>query len=128
MNQRSLAVVNLLTPDETALEARTTGAAVDIGAGYANVGRREMKAIFAASMNTPSSTQPATLELWEATTSGGNDAAQISGATLTLTTQGITSGHFSSNKRYIVPVVDFAGATPSAVVTALCLVERRTGA
>lgn len=122
MNQKSLAVVSLYAPT-AAKSALDTGSVIDIGSGYANVGRREMKCILAA--NLGANTTACAVQIQEATTSGGNDAANISGATATLTTTGITSFHFSTSKRYVRVICTPAGTTASVTPEVALLVEQR---
>ncbi len=125
MNQRSLSAVTLIAP-AVAITTNTTGAAVDIGATYANVGRREMKFVFGAAMTNTTSV---ICQLQDNTTTVSTDSgwANISGAvTAALTTNGFAAAiHFSTSKRYVRPVTTLAGTTLSAQPVGVVLVENR---
>lgn len=126
-NQRSLAVLAIYPP-AAAVTTNTNAAAVDL-APYANVGRREMKAVFGAVMQ--SGTTAVVMKIQENTTSGAGDGgwSDISGATKTLTTEGglntTNTIHFSTTKRYIRAVATLSGTTLSAQPFGIALAEKR---
>lgn len=124
MKQRSLAVVSLYAPT-AAITALSTSGVTTIGAnaGYTNVGRREMKVIVSA--NIGANTTAFAVQIQEATTAGGNDAANVTGATATLTTTGTTEFHFSTNKGFLKVVATPSGTTASVVPLVSVLLEKR---
>lgn len=124
MKQRSLAVVSLYAPT-AAIASLSTSGVTTIGpsAGYANVGRREMKLILSA--NLGANTTAFAVQVQEASTAGGNDASNISGATATLTTTGTTDFHFSTNKGFLKVVATPAGTTASVIPLVSVLLEKR---
>lgn len=127
MNQRSLAVVNLVPITLAAITTNTNHTAVDMlpTAGNANIGRREMKCT--ASVLMTANTTSDTIKLQDNTTSDTTGFADITGAAFTAaTTSGeLTPIHFTTNKRYIRAVSTVAGTTPSVQQTINILVEQR---
>lgn len=124
MKQRSLAVVSLYAPT-AAITALSTSGVTTIGpsAGYTNVGRREMKCIVSA--NLGANTTAFAVQIQEASTSGGNDASNISGATVTITTTGTTEFHFSTSKGFLKVVATPSGTTASVIPLVSALLEKR---
>lgn len=112
MNQRILSAKELFTHG-AAITTDTGFTAVDVGLGYTNVGKREMKAIVGTFMTA--NTTSATYKLQDNTTSGATGFADISGASWTAftTSDAGTEIHFSTNKRYVRAYVTVAGTTPS---------------
>lgn len=125
MNQKELSVVTLVGVT-TAITTNTNHTAVDIGATYADVGRREMKCFGAVAM--VAGTTSVTIKIQDNTTSGATGFADITGATFTAaTTEGqLTPIHFSTNKRYVRAVSTVAGTTISTQPVVFLLVEPRS--
>lgn len=126
MNQKNLSVITLVGVT-AAITTNTNHTAVDIGAGYANVGRREMKAFGAVAMTA--NTTSVTIKLQDNTTSTATDSGwgDITGAAFTAaTTEGqLAALHFATIKRYVRAVSTVAGTTISTQPVVFCLLEPR---
>jgi hypothetical protein len=122
MNQKSLAYVPIYGPPIAATtdDGRTTGDAVDIGVGYANVGRREMKIVGSLVPTELAGTFSVLIQ--HATTSGGNDGETI--ATIAMTTSGSFTTHVATTRRYL-RVVWVPSGTDKFVGHVAALVEKR---
>ena len=112
VNQKSLTRVVLVAP-AAAITTNTDHTAVDVGAGYANVGGREMRAILSAVMTA--NTTSVTVKLQDNTTSDTTGFADITGAAFAAltTTASAADIFFQTNKRYVRAVTTVAGTTPS---------------
>lgn len=126
MNQKALAVLTLVGA-AVAVSTNTNHTAVDVGSGYASVGRRQMKALGSILMGAGNTSS--TVKLQDNTTSTATDSgwADITGgAFAALTTQGeLTPIHVATNKRYIRAVSTNAGTTISVQPLVYLLVEDR---
>lgn len=125
MNQKALTRIALVDV-AAAITTNTNHTAVDVGAGYANVGRRDMRATLSAAMT--SNTTSLAVKLQDNTTSDTTGFADITGATFTaLTTQGSAADiFFSTNKRYVRAVSTVAGTTPSTQPIVMVFAEARS--
>jgi hypothetical protein len=111
MNQKSLSAV-VLMPLVAASGSKTTGSGVDIGATYANVGRREFRVRLTGFIGANTTALAASIQ--ENTTSAAAGFTDIASSTATITTSGGADVFITTNKRYLRAILTPAGTTASA--------------
>ncbi len=110
MNQKSLSGVSLLVLVAASGSVTTSGSAVDVGSGYANVGRREARLRLTGFIGA--NTTALSASVVECDTTNGTYTA-VTG-TATITTSGAADAFVSIRKRYLKAVLTPAGTTASA--------------
>ena len=124
MNQKSLSYVTLYGPPNASVAVVTTGSAIDVGATYANVQRREAKVL--AQANFGSNTTSLSIQIWECATTNGTYTTATNGALTAITTSGVfTAGHVTLSKRYVKAELTPAGTTAAVIAHVGILLENR---
>src|SRR5690349_7574146 len=104
MNQKSLTGVSVLVLVAASGSVSTSGSAVDVGSGYANVGRREARLRLTGFIGTNTTALSAAVVECDTT----------NGTYTNVTTSGAADAFISIRKRYLKAVLTPAGTTASA--------------
>ena len=124
MNQKSLSAVVLL-PLAATSGATRTGTGTDIGAGYGNIGRREVRVRCAAYLDANTTNVDFAVQENTTSASAGFAAVAVGTTNADITTTGSTDIFCVPSKRYLRVIATYSGTTASGNSYAEVYLENR---